>query len=139
MDLIIDASILFTALVGTGVTKEIIFSDVVVLYAPEFLFDEIEEHKSRIKELSGLSEQDINELLNKLKSRIVIVPKERFERFLSKANSLISDKGDTEYLSLSLSMSKTPIWSNDPHFKEQSIVEVLNTKEIRDKLCLEQS
>ncbi len=53
MDLVIDASIVFTGLTGVGITKEIIFSDFIVLYSPEFLFDEIDKYKSRITELSG--------------------------------------------------------------------------------------
>lgn len=44
MNLIIDATVIFTALIGTGVTKEIIFSPEVHLSCPEFLQEEIEEH-----------------------------------------------------------------------------------------------
>lgn len=44
MELIVDASVLFTALIGTGVTKDIIFSKEVTLYAPEYLFEELAEH-----------------------------------------------------------------------------------------------
>lgn len=69
-----------------------------------------------------------------MKNRIESIPKERFEKFLEQANSLISDKEDTEYLALSLALNKTPIWSNDPHFKEQSAVEVFTTKQLVDKL-----
>lgn len=100
------------------------------LYAPEYLFDEIEKHKSKIKEFSILSENEVNGLLDKFKFRIKIVSKVKFEKFLLEANSLISDKDDTEYLALSFSMNKTPIWSNDPHFKEQSVVNVFTTTEL---------
>ena len=130
MDLVIDASIVFTGLTGVGITKEIIFSDVIVLYSPEFLFDEIDKYKSRITELSGLSKQELEIILNKLRSRIIIVPREKFENFLATANSLISDKDDTEYLALSLSMNKLPIWSNDLHFTKQSVVKVFTTSEL---------
>lgn len=130
MELIVDATVIFTGFMGKGVTKEIIFSDIVRLYAPEYLFDEVEEHKLKIKEFSALSENEVNELLDKFKSIIKIISKERFEKFLLGANLLISDKDDTEYLALSLSMNKTPVWSNDSHFKEQSIVKVYTTSEL---------
>lgn len=55
MELVIDATILFCGLMGKGVTKDIIFSEFIRLYSPEYLFDEFEEHKSRIKNISGLS------------------------------------------------------------------------------------
>ncbi len=92
MDLVIDASIVFTAISGKGVTKEIIFLDALKLHAPEHLADEIG------------------------------------------ANSIISDKDDTEYLALSLSMNGVPIWSNDDHFKKQNSVEVFTTSELVSEL-----
>ena len=130
MELVIDASVLFTGLIGTGITKDIIFSNVVKLYAPEYLFEEFEEHKSGVKELSGLSLKELDLLFKKLKARITFVPRGGFDTFLKEANELVSDKDDTEYVALSLSMNKLPIWSNDQHFKEQSVVEVFMTPEL---------
>ena len=134
MELIIDASILFTALIGTGVTKDIIFSGTVTLYAPEFLFDEFAEHKARIEELSGLTEEDFDSLLEKLKSAIKSVPKEQFESFLKEAHKMVPVEGDMEYVALSLSMNKVPVWSNDMHFKKQSAIKVFDTAELVTQL-----
>lgn len=130
MELVIDATILFTGLIGKGVTKEIIFSESVVLCCPEALFNEAEEHKSRIKILSGLSSNELEALLGKLKDAIRIFPRPEYEEFLKEANNLISDPNDTEYLALSLALNKCPIWSNDPHFKKQSEVRVFTTSEL---------
>lgn len=134
MELIIDATILFCALIGKGVTKQIIFSKFIKLSCPETLFNEVEEHKPRIKELSRLSSVELEALLGELKKKIEPFKLSEYDKFLKQANSLISDKDDTEYLALSLAFNKMPIWSNDPHFKKQSIVEVFNTKELVDKL-----
>lgn len=134
MELIIDATEIFIALTGYGITKEIIFSDMVKLYAPEYLFDELNEHKSRIKEISKLSENEFEELVSLLKTRIKIIPKKEFDIFLSKADELIADQDDTEYLALSLSKNNMPIWSEDHHFKEQLIVKIFTTKELVDYL-----
>ena len=146
MELIIDASILFTALVGTGVTKDIIFSKDVTLYAPEYLFEEFAEHRARIEKLSGLSAKDFDSLLEtqigssrlgpvaaatwELKLVIKQVPKERFEGFRKEAHKTISAEDDTEYVALSLSMDKVPVWSNDIHFKKQSVIKAFNTAEL---------
>ena len=130
MELIIDASILFTALIGTGVTKDIMFSEEVTLYAPEYLFEEFAEHRKRVEELSGLTANDFESLLEKLKLVIKPVPKEQFEKFLKEAYKMVSAEGDTEYIALSLSMNKVPVWSNDVHFKKQSDVKVFDTAEL---------
>lgn len=134
MELIVDATVVFTGIIGTDVTKEIIFSKPVKLYCPETLFNEVEEHKSRIKFLSCLASFELEELLGKLKSTIKPFPLSKYESFLGEANKLISDPDDTEYLALSLSMNKCPIWSNDPHFKEQSLVKVFTTEELVEYL-----
>ena len=136
MELIVDATILFCGLIGTGVTKDIIFSDLIKLYAPEHLFDEFTKHKSRIKELSGLSSKDFNILFNKLQRCIEVVPREKFDSFLIKADSLVTDSNDVPYLSLALFLH-IPVWSEDPHFKKQSSVKVFTTRELVNELkCL---
>ena len=130
MELILDASVLFTAIIGTGVTKDIMFSTEVRLYAPEYLFEELAEHRARIEKLSGLTAKDFDSLLEKLELVIKPVPKERFEGFLKEAHKIISAEDDTEYVALSLSMNKIPVWSNDMHFKKQSAIKVFNTAEL---------
>ena len=130
MECVIDASVLFCGLIGKGVTKEIIFSEHVTLYSPQALLDEFKEHRSTVKIFSGLSFKDLDGLIGKLNNRMVSVPRSRYEGLLEKANKLISDKDDTEYLALSLALGGIPIWSNDPHFKQQSVVKVFNTKEL---------
>lgn len=130
VELIVDSGIIFTGLAGIGVTKSLLFSKKLKLFGPEYLFDEVKEHLSRIKLLSSLSSSDVNSLISKLRGHINIVEKSKFEAFLVEANKLISDPDDTEYLALSLSMGKCPIWSNDPHFKEQPLVKVFTTGEL---------
>lgn len=134
MKLVIDAGILFTALSGKGITKSLIFSRFIELFAPEFLLEEIEAHKSKIVEFSKLSLEEIDKLLALLMAKINSVPREEFEAFLEKASSVILDAKDTEYLALSLAKGKMSIWSNDEHFKKQSLSKVFNTKELVEEL-----
>jgi predicted nucleic acid-binding protein len=130
VELIVDAGIIFTGLTGTGVTKALLFSRDLKLFAPEYLFDELKEHFSRIKLLSSLSSSEVDSLISKLRGRINIVEKSKFESFLDEADKLISDPDDTEYLALSFSLDNCPIWSEDQHFKRQSLVKIFTTKEL---------
>lgn len=130
VELIVDSGIIFTGIIGKGVTKSLLFSKSLKIFAPEYLFDELEERLSRIKLLTSLSSSDVNSLILSLRGQINIAEKSRFEAFLDEANKLISDPDDTEYLALSLALNKCPIWSNDPHFKEQSAVQVFTTDEL---------
>ena len=128
--MVVDATVLFTGLIGTGITKGLIFLEPITLYCPESLFNEIEEHKSRIRLISRLSSSDLEFLLSRFKAKIKTFPLSEYEEFLKESNSLISDSDDTEYLALSFALNKCPIWSNDPHFKEQSVVRTFTTKEL---------
>jgi predicted nucleic acid-binding protein len=130
VELVIDASTVFTAIAGTGVTKDIIFLGSITLFAPEYMLEEIAKHTARLAGVAGLTEEEVETVLELIKSRITLVPKEAFDTFLAKANALIPDKDDTEYLALSLSKNNTPIWSNDNHFKKQDIVPVFTTAEL---------
>ena len=130
LKLVVDANILFCGLIGKGITKILLFSDKLKLFTPEFLFEELKEHTYRIELLSSLPLNDIKVLISKLENCIESVERQKFEKFLIKANSLVSDPDDTEYLALSLSMNECPIWSNDPHFKQQSLVRVFTTSEL---------
>ena len=66
--------------------------------------------------LQGVANPCINEL-------------NEYEDLLEKAKRLISDPDDIDFLALAISTNST-IWSNDPHFKEQSLVPVLTTGEL---------
>ena len=133
MELVIDAGIVFTGLIGFGITKKILFLKDLKLYSPGLLLDEINKHKLRILELSSLSSNEIEGVLKLIKERILFVPEKSYESFLEQANSSIPDKEDTAYLALALSKS-LPIWSNDEHFKRQSLIKVFNTKELVEEL-----
>jgi len=45
MDLIVDANVLFAALIKEGITEELFFVEQLHLYAPEFIFIEFEKYK----------------------------------------------------------------------------------------------
>ena len=133
MELAIDAGIVFTGLTGFGITKKLLFLKNLELYSPMHLLEELNKHRPRILKLSPLSSNELDELFKLINEKITFIPEESFESFLEQANSSIPDKEDTSYLALALSKS-IPIWSNDEHFKRQSLVEVFNTKELVEKL-----
>ena len=48
MDLVIDANILFAALIKRNVTSDLLFRNDLHLYAPEFIFEEFEKYRNVI-------------------------------------------------------------------------------------------
>lgn len=97
--------------------------------APKFIKSELEEHKSECLTKSGLSEQQFEIRLAEVEESIDFIASLEYGLFFEKAADLISDPDDIDFISLALS-TNSPIWSNDPHFKEQLLVKVYNTKDL---------
>ena len=87
MELVVDANVIISALISSsGKTAEMLFSDKLKLYAPEYLLEEIGKHRKYILEKSGLSPEEMNMLLSLISSNIELIS---FLDFKNLANSLI--------------------------------------------------
>ena len=136
MDLVIDANIVFSALISSeGKTAELLFSNKVKLFAPEFLFEEIEKYKEEIIQKSGLSEVEFDLALAIIKSKISVVPEQEFSSSFAQAEEVCPDPNDREYFALAISLHCS-IWSNDKRLKNQNDINVISTTELLDKLNL---
>jgi predicted nucleic acid-binding protein len=134
MRLIIDANILFAALIKDSLTAKILVDDKIQFYAPEFLFEEFAKYEDYILKKTQRTKKDFEEFYNLLKQKIIIVSKEEIDPFLNKAKEISPDPKDTVYLALSLSIN-TAFWSNDRKLKEnQNLVEILTTVKIIEKI-----
>lgn len=138
MLLVVDANVLFSAIIARGKTADLVFSERLELVAPEFLFKELREHKKELLAKSSLAEEDFEQLVSLLEERIDVIPRQEFERFLEEANRISPDPDDTEYLALALRLGAA-VWSNDEGLKRQSRVRVLTTAELIGLLGREQT
>lgn len=129
MDLIVDANIVFAALIRDGATIGIFLEPELHLFGPEFLFDEIEKHKHELARKTRRGQSELEELLILMRRRITIVPKEEFAHCMGYAERVSPDPYDTVYLALAMRL-EIPIWSNDKRLKEQDAVRVYSTKEL---------
>ena len=129
MKLVVDANVLFSALIARGKTRELLYSEKLNLIAPEFLLTEVEKHQEEICEKSGLSKEEFEFVLILFRKRIDIVPKEDFEEYLIRANQHCPDPDDTEYFALAMSEDAI-LWSDEKRFKDQDEVKVISTSEL---------
>ncbi|MFH0874951.1 MAG: PIN domain-containing protein [archaeon] len=128
MDLVIDANILFAALIKNSGTSDIIFKH--KLYAPEFIFEEFKKYKDELREKTKRTEEDFNELFDIFERTVILIPKEEIEPFLIKAKNISPDLKDIPYIALALKL-KYAVWSNDKQLKnKQKEVTVFSTEDI---------
>ena len=135
--LVMDANVLVSALIKGEFTLQLIYSlknSGYKLVAPKAVLDEIKDNKDKILKYSEFSWEEIEFILKVLGLAIEFVPKEEFGKYLEKAKEICSDKDDSPYFALSLSLGKVPIWSNDKELKEdckEAGIKVLSTDEVK--------
>jgi len=133
VDLVVDANVLFAALVKQSKTAELLFRDELHLYAPDFIFEEYSKYKGELLEKTGRSPQDFEHLVKVLQRRINVLPVEEFLPFMKEAKAVSPDAKDAAYFAVALKLGAS-IWSNDKKLKEQKQVKVWNTSELASKL-----
>ena len=133
MKLVVDANILFAALIKEGSTAELLISDKLQLFAPEFLFTEFVKYEELILKKTHRSREEFNQFLELLKEQIIIIPKKEITPFIDKAEKISPDPKDTVYLALAFAL-KSKIWSNDKKLKKgQEEITVYSTEELIEK------
>ncbi|WEL21696.1 PIN domain-containing protein [Halorhabdus sp. BNX81] len=134
MKLVCDTNVVFSALIAGGKTRELILSDRTDLYAPEFFFTELDNHRAEIQEKSKLPGDDLDLLLAMLFEETDIVPREEFEPELQKARHHIAgaDPDDVPFLALTLHLD-VDVWSDDSDFEDQRAVTVWKTHDLVER------
>ncbi len=125
----VDANILFACLIKDSTTRKILFNPTLSLFAPEFIVSELLAHVLEVQKKSGLREEELLRLIDKVFGQITLVSDKDLKPFLPAAASLINDSEDWMYISCAL-REDTVIWSNDNDFMPQKRVKVVTTKEL---------
>jgi len=129
MDIIVDANILFAAVIKDGITARLMFVDRLHLYAPELLLDEFSKYRDEILEKSHRTTDDFDSVLSELLAIIHFIPKSEFQKMMKVANEISPDNDDSVYFALALKTG-LPIWSNDARLKKQSAVRIYSTSDM---------
>ncbi len=131
MELVLDANVIFAALIKDGETRRFILLNDHSFYIPEFSFDEMLEHAKELEEKIGLPANEVGLILEHIifTAKIRIVPLSELSDFTKKAIDVCTDPDDTAYVALAMKLN-IPLWSNDTKLKKQNAVKVYNSAEI---------
>ena len=129
MDLVIDANVLFSALIKDSFAYNLLFGGSFHLFTPEYIFTELEKYKEEILKKTERTTEEFFRLLETLKRRIVIFPLEELVPYVEEAENITPDPDDVAYFALALKLN-CAIWSNDKKLKEQNKIKVYNTHEL---------
>ena len=129
MDIIVDANILFAALIKNSVTANLMFVERLHLYAPEFLLDEFDKYRKEILKKTHRTSEDFNQVLDEISSRIHFFPINEFDNLIDDADKISPDPNDSIYFALALKLVM-PIWSNDKRLREQNVIKIFKTSDL---------
>ena len=104
--------------------------------APEFIKSEFNEHRANCLFKSKLSEHEFEIRQAEVENDIEFFKPLEYGDFLETSANSLPDPDDADFLALALTL-KASVWSNDPHLKQQSLVEVFTTGELIDMLLNE--
>ena len=137
MELVVDATVLFAAIIGKGKTNDLFFEDKLRLVALPYLIEEFNKNTGTIAKICGLSESEVIEEFEILKRRVEIFPIYKFpDEIQSKAEKLAPHRKDVPYFALALHLG-CAIWSREEDFKKQGEVKVYFSPELVDMFLKE--
>lgn len=128
MDFVIDANILFAALIKKKFNYNLLFRNELHFYAPEYIFKEFDKHKAEIFSKTENTREEFDRLTEVLKRRIVLVPLEELVQYVEEAEKITPDPDDMVYFALALKLN-IPLWTNDKKLKKQDRVKIYSTED----------
>ncbi len=136
--LVVDTNTLMSALLkDNSITAKLLKSEFFDLYYPEDGLREIEYYKKYMssKRKKTLQKQSFDYALKFILDSIRIISSELYSQRMKDAYEVMKeiDEKDTPFLALALQLN-CPVWSNDKHFKQQSIADAYTTGEVVELL-----
>ena len=134
MKFVLDTNILLKALIKDSVVRGIIVGPKHEFLIPENAIEETRKHMRLIEEKSGLSEKEIDLVLESLLTNIRVIPVEDILTRWKEAEEIMTpiDRDDMPFLATAMSALCDGIWSDDRHLKGQKRVKVWRTKEVME-------
>src|SRR3989338_503344 len=104
MKLVVDANIVFSAIIKDGKTRKLLFDESLKLFSPEFLMEELHKYESMLIEKASITDAEFHRILDVLQRRIQLVNHEEIENFMKESKAFSPDIKDGEYFALALKL-----------------------------------
>lgn len=132
MRLIVDANVIFSALLKNGRTRKLLLDDRLTLYAPLFIKEEVLKYRLYISKETGMDEKELLQFIDKLfgLANIEFIDAKILEDYIKIVKNISPDPKDTIYVAAAV-FKGCAIWSNDgPLRKRQNTIKVITTKDL---------
>ncbi len=132
MKLIVDTNRIIAALVKDSFSRRLLRSDCFQFYTIAQVREEISKYEYELLPKARVSASSFRALLNTFLERVSFVDDARIQQFMPQARAVLDpiDPKDTPFLAAALAIGAGGIWSHDPHFTKQNLVNVFNTDDL---------
>ena len=132
MRLVLDTNVILKALIRDSVVRGMLLRPKHELLIPEYAIEETRRHLDVVAKKSGLTEEEIGQVLDMLLVKLEVVPAAKVTPKLGEAELVMStiDAGDVPFVAAAISARCDGIWSDDKHLRRQNKVKVWTTKEV---------
>lgn len=131
--IVVDANILFSALLRDGATRHLLLYTELDLHTPDHIWDEFDRNRGHLLEKTSATAAAFDLLLDSLKDRIADLPPQVLRAHLDQARNAVGedDQLDAPYVAATLALDGA-LWTEDKRLREQAPVPVLGTGDIVD-------
>jgi predicted nucleic acid-binding protein len=129
MKFVVDTNICFSFFKKGSFTEKLIVSSEFTLFAPSFVFEELDKYKETIIKKSKITAKEYAVKKKELQNYITFVKEEEYLSQIKKALVISPDENDFDFFALALH-KKIPLWTNDNKLKEQDEIRVFSTADI---------
>ncbi len=125
MKLVVDTNVVISAIIRDSTARELLFHPSLKLYAPAYMFEELNRNKEEIMQKAGIDEKDFEAFLRIVAKVVIILTKEAYIEYVSEVNVIIQYANDAPFAALAVALGDCGIWTNDPHFirKESELLQ----------------
>ena len=128
MRLVVDANVLFAALIKDGMTAELFFDERLELHAPPHLEEELRRNEAAIR--GKTTREDIDNAIVAAMGRIILHTNREHAGTWDEALEKCPDPKDTPYFALALALG-CPFWTAERGLERQEVVRVVRTSDLR--------
>ena len=137
MRIVVDTNRVIAALIKDSLSRFILTHGEAEFVTIWFGREELKKHRKEILEKAGISETDLELILDKLFQKMIILDDGVVAKYLPEAEKIIgkTDRADVPFIAAALATG-ADIWSEDRHFLKQKKIRVWKTAELARELGL---
>lgn len=128
---VLDANVLFSALLREGTTRHLLLYAGLDLHTPEHIWSEFERNRAYLLKKSRATEASFDLLLDSLRDRIGDIPRALVRERIDEALDAVGDEDelDAPYVAAALALNAT-LWTQDKRLKDTAPVPIVDTAEV---------